>query len=237
MVKTFVEYDKPDGKWGWFHYYNPIKDDFAYKRTFEDDNIVLDNLDVWIVYQKLALTVLFGDDFDKLKEKHLTLINSKLSSLFDFVNKNKDLRVWILGDFNGFASSLYSLILNDFNIKSLSMSKQEIAALLALFYIDIFIRDCKFTLVEDFIYSSYKFNKVMNIVYPDFDFEKTRFIEFGKRKGSKIRERFLKDFEDFGLDIFDNEFKYEARISVIMEKYKIGETTAKKYYSMIKDRL
>ncbi|MDD4556630.1 MAG: hypothetical protein PHE89_04820 [Alphaproteobacteria bacterium] len=236
-MKTFVEYNKPDGKWGWFYFYNPTSDAFAYKTTFSDDNITIDNWWVW-TYQKIALGFLFGGNIKNFNKKiYLDELNDKISYWKKFVEQNKELSSAGSFDADPFPCVLYMISSKNTHLSKYDVPKKEIAAITILLFIDIIIRDCKCLYVENIVFVCHRLENLLKIVYPDFDFEKRQFIEHGKKKGAKNREKFLNDFSSLGLAIFDDEFKYDARISVIMTKYKVGETTAKKYYSLIKDKL
>lgn len=236
-MKAFVKYNKPDGKWGWFHFYNPTNDTFAYKATFEDDNTLIDNWRVWD-YQKIALKSLLGENIKNFNKRiYLDELNNKISYWKSFVEQSKELSSAGGSDVDPFVCVLYMISSKNTYLSHYDVPKKEIAAITILLLIDIIIRDCKCLYVENIIYVCHRLETISKIIYPDFDFEKKQFIEYGKRKGAKTRESFLNDFNSLGLAIFDDELKYDARISIIMAKYKIGETTAKKYYSMIKGKL
>lgn len=236
-MKTFVEYNKPDGKWGWFHFYNPTNDTFAYKATFRDDNITIDNWWVWS-YQKIALKFLFGENIKNFNKRiYLDELNNKISYWKNFVEQSKELSSAGGSNIDPFACVLYMISSKNTYLSHYDVPKKEIAAITILLLIDIIIRDCKCLYVENIVFICRRLESLLKIVYPAFDFEKEQSIKHGKQKGVKNREKFLNDFNSLGLAIFDDELKYDARISVIMTKYKIGETTAKKYYSMIKGKL
>ncbi len=241
MNKILPDYSKPDGKWGWFHYYNPTANEFS-KNTiclYKDEEI---NNSFISIYQGLALNLLFGKQEEGFShKKYLKKINEMLSKLFKHIENWKGIKSISYGDFDHFSSPLFYIITNkDLCSETETLcgiSKKHMAGLLLLLYIDIIIRSCKFGFITDVIHKSTNFNTVRNIAFPDFDNDKFQSRQYGKMKGHEKREKFVEVFEAKGINIFDGAMKYEARIDVIMRKYRVGETTAKKYYSLIKDRL
>lgn len=60
-LNTFDIFLKPDGEWGYFHYYNPILSDFAFLPVYEDNNTSLENWWFYRLYQKYPLSILFPE--------------------------------------------------------------------------------------------------------------------------------------------------------------------------------
>ena len=216
MKQKFEEYDSPTGKWGWFHFYNPVNDTFAHQHMYDDDRTLIDNLRIG-TYQEIALTAIFGDDFENIKEtKLLNDINNSISEIYEFIYNSDSLKNSGISDLDPFLVAFYLLAKDYKKLKIHILSQRKVAGLFILLVIDCLIRDCKYKIIEHIIFSAHRFDTIIKILCPSFDFEKNIFFKSGKKKGEKTREQVISDYKTMGNSFWEKETKYEGKINLLM---------------------
>ena len=233
-ARDFWVAKRPLGKWGWFYFYNPVNNKFANKFVKGIDCAISDNR--WVFkYQELAMLAIFGEGFKKIPEaKRLKDINSAVSKVYDFIEKNDELVATSLISADKFMFAFHVFVDEYDKFKPDFISREKLAGLFVLLEIDCIIRDCDYMNVTETICSVHRLENVFKIMCPEQDVERMKFVKYGKRKGEMKRQSVISDYNTMGEEFWEKEKKYDDKIRLLERRYKIGTTTAKKYYSMLK---
>ncbi len=215
MNKNIPDYTKPDGKWGWFHYYNPVK-----INAFKNINKIANS------YHIRALSKIFKNK----KEISLDKINQYISD----ANKGCIYEGYSV-DNSPILNVLYSPFL-DIKMKNRKTTQKDIVSLslFILLCLDVIVRNSKYLFIDDTIIKSHDLIYALKVIEPRLNIEKQLGKIYGANKNKSKREKILEDAKKHGSDFWQGERKYISRINLIIEKYKVCENTAKKYYKDIK---